>query len=81
MLEVNKALTLGDGMKYQFKKWCILNLEAIDVGELPEGISYACNLLDYIVLGFGSSYTQLTVERNVSYVFLYVLSNKEPTSL
>ena len=43
--------------------------KATYVGKLPEGISYACNLSDYTALGFGSSYNQLIVERNVYYVF------------
>ena len=38
-------------------------------GKLSKGISYACNLSDYTALGFGSSYNQLIVERNGSYVF------------
>ena len=39
------------------------------VGKLFEGISYACNLSNYIALGFGFSYNQLIVKRNGSYVF------------
>ncbi|XP_022730817.1 glucan endo-1,3-beta-glucosidase 8 [Durio zibethinus] len=68
-LKVDKGLTPVEDVKYQLKRWCVLNPEATDLEELPDSISYACGLSDCTALGYGSSCNHLTAEGNASYAF------------
>ncbi|XP_007013263.2 PREDICTED: glucan endo-1,3-beta-glucosidase 8 [Theobroma cacao] len=68
-LEVDKGLAPVEDVKYQQKRWCVLNTQATDMGELPKSIDYACSLSDCTALGYGSSCNHLTAEGNASYAF------------
>ncbi|OMO80796.1 Glycoside hydrolase, family 17 [Corchorus capsularis] len=67
--EVDRGLAAVEDVKYQLKRWCILDPEATDLEELPKSIDYACSLSDCTALGYGSSCNHLTAEGNASYAF------------
>lgn len=76
----DKGLTPVEDVKYQLRRWCVLNTEATDnLDELPESISYACSLSDCTTLGYGSSCNHLTAEGNASYAFnmYYQVNNQQ----
>ncbi|TYH12521.1 hypothetical protein ES288_A06G073900v1 [Gossypium darwinii] len=68
-LELEKGLAPVEDVKYQTKRWCVLDPTATDLDELPESVSYACSLSDCTALGYGSSCNQLTAKGNASYAF------------
>ncbi|KAE8709063.1 hypothetical protein F3Y22_tig00110332pilonHSYRG00831 [Hibiscus syriacus] len=66
---VEKGLAPVEDVKYQLKRWCILDPKATDLDELPESVSYACSLSDCTTLGYGSSCNHLSAKGNASYAF------------
>ncbi|TYI21940.1 hypothetical protein ES332_A06G072500v1 [Gossypium tomentosum] len=68
-LELEKGLAPVEDVKYQTKRWCVLDPTATDLDELPESVSYACSLSDCTALGYGSSCNQLNAKGNASYAF------------
>ncbi|KAE8720244.1 Glucan endo-1,3-beta-glucosidase 8 [Hibiscus syriacus] len=78
-LELEKGLAPVEDVKYQLKRWCVLDPKATDLDELPESVSYACSLSDCTTLGYGSSCNHLSAKGNASYAFnmYYQMNNRQ----
>ncbi|KAJ9183391.1 hypothetical protein P3X46_007253 [Hevea brasiliensis] len=68
-LKEDDGLVPVEGVKYMYRRWCVLNPDASDLEDLPDSINYACSLSDCTALGYGSSCNHLSVEGNASYAF------------
>uniref|UniRef100_A0A6N2N7S6 glucan endo-1,3-beta-D-glucosidase n=1 Tax=Salix viminalis TaxID=40686 RepID=A0A6N2N7S6_SALVM len=77
-LEQDKGLAPVEGVRYQLRRWCVLDPEATELAELPDSIDYACSQSDCTALGYGSSCNHLSAEGNASYAFnmYYQLKNQ-----
>lgn len=76
--EEDKGLAPVEGVRYQLRRWCVLDPEATELSELPGSIEYACSQSDCTALGYGSSCNHLSAEGNASYAFnmYYQLNNQ-----
>ncbi|CAK7334882.1 unnamed protein product [Dovyalis caffra] len=77
-LEEDKGLTPVEGVRYQPRRWCVLDPEATDLTDLPDSVDYACSQSDCTALGYGSSCNHLSAQGNASYAFnmYYQLKNQ-----
>ncbi|XP_061341983.1 glucan endo-1,3-beta-glucosidase 8-like [Gastrolobium bilobum] len=64
-----KGLVPVEGIKYQEKKWCILDPDVTNLDDLADSIDYACSLSDCTALGYGSTCNNLSLQGNASYAF------------
>lgn len=68
-LDENNALVPVQGVRYMFRRWCVLNPHVKDLGDLPKSVDYACTMSDCTALGYGSSCNHLSEQGNASYAF------------
>uniref|UniRef100_A0A803MQ53 glucan endo-1,3-beta-D-glucosidase n=2 Tax=Chenopodium quinoa TaxID=63459 RepID=A0A803MQ53_CHEQI len=68
-MQEDRTLIPVEGVVYMEKRWCVLNSDATNFGDLPENINYACSLSDCTSLGYGCSCNHLSVQGNASYAF------------
>ncbi|XP_056693034.1 glucan endo-1,3-beta-glucosidase 8 isoform X2 [Spinacia oleracea] len=68
-MQEDRTLIPVEGVVYMVKRWCVLNPDATNLGDLPNNINYACSLSDCTTLGYGCSCNHLTVRGNASYAF------------